>query len=109
MNCRVAETHTTDFYGLSNIWENEDGCVERYRCTTVLDLFYILPQAFDIVIERGISSLSHGKEFVHGLNDKYKKFILHLMSTVILTDSQHFGTQMKMHTSTHNSELSLAQ
>ena len=98
MNRRVAEPHTTDFCGLSNIWENEDGCAERYRCTTVLDLFYILPQAFDIVIERGISSLGHGKEFLHGLNDKDKRFILHLMSTVILPDSQHFVTQMKMHT-----------
>ena len=42
------------FYGLSNIWENTDGCAENYRCDTALYLLSILSQAFNITIDCGL-------------------------------------------------------
>ena len=75
---------------LVNIWENKESCENHYRCATSLYLLYILSQAFDIFIYRGISALGRDIEGVDCLNDKYKRFIFHLMDTVQLNFSQRF-------------------
>ena len=69
----------------------------------------MLLQAFNIIIEHEISTTGHTKEFVDGLNATGKRFIFHLMATVQLRDSQSFDTQMKIHTLTHNDDVSLLQ
>ena len=66
-------------------------------------------QAFNIIIDHGISSPGHDRKIVYGLNDTYKRFILHLMSTVQLPDIERFDTQMVVKTATQNSNVSLTQ
>ena len=54
---------------LSTIWENTDGCSEKYICASALYLMSVLSQFFSIIIYWGISSPGHGKVVVGGLND----------------------------------------
>ena len=83
--------------------------VDRYRCATVLYLFSMLSHAFNIIIEHGISASGHIREILYGMNDIDKSFISHLLDIVQLPGSQKFDTQMEMHKTTHNTDVSLAQ
>ena len=58
------------FYGLITIWENIDVCADHNICAVELYLLSILSQAFNIVIDRGISEPGHGREILYGLNTK---------------------------------------
>ena len=51
---------------------------------------YIFTQAFDIVIDHGISVKGHYREVVDDLNDTEKRFIFHLMANLHLNVSQWF-------------------
>ena len=95
--------------GLSNIWENIHGCVYHYICATVLYLFPIFSQAFNIIIDHGISASGHSREVLYILDATEKRFIFHLISTGQLPDSQRFDTQINMHTSTRISIFILVQ
>ena len=66
-------------------------------------------QAFNIIIDHGISSPGHDRKVVDGLNDTCKRFILNLMSTVQLPGIERFDTQMVVKTATQNSNVSLTQ
>ena len=46
---------------LSTIWENTDGCAEKYRCASEIYLMSVFSQCFSIIIYRGISAPGHGK------------------------------------------------
>ena len=52
----------------------------------------MLSQAFNIIIDHGVSASGHVKEVVDGLNTTDKKFILRSISTVQLPGSQKFDT-----------------
>ena len=68
----------------SNIWENTDGCAEKYRCKTSLYLLSILSHAYNIVIDCGVASPGHGKYVVDGLNATDNFFVSTLMKIVQL-------------------------
>ena len=57
----VVENKTADFNGMINIWENTDDYTEHHRCATGLYLLSILLQAFNIIIDHGISEPGHGR------------------------------------------------
>ena len=61
---------------LSKIWENTDGCAEKYRCASALYLR----------IDRGISAPGNGKDVVDGINTIDKCYIYELMSNFQLPD-----------------------
>ena len=61
------------------------------------------------MIYHGIIAPGHDREVVYGINYTYKRLIFNLMGTAQIPDSQRFDTKMKIHTSTHNSDVSLAQ
>ena len=63
---------------LSTIWENTDGCAEKYRCATALYFMSVLSQL------HSVSAHGHGTEVVDGLNAIYKRYMYQLMSTVKL-------------------------
>ena len=69
---------------LSTIWENNDGCAEKYRWALALYLISVLSQSHPIIIDRGISSPGHGKEVVASLNVIDKHYMYQLMSNVKL-------------------------
>ena len=53
---------------MNTIWENTGGCVEQYRCTTVLYLSSILSHTYNIIIYHDVGEPGHVKEIVDGLN-----------------------------------------
>ena len=61
---------------LRTIWENTDGCAEQYRCVSVLYLISVMSQCYSIIIYRGISAPSHGKEVVDILNAVDKRLYI---------------------------------
>ena len=60
---------------LSTIWENTDGCAEKYRCDSALYFMSLMSQCYSIIINRGISAPGHGKELIDVLNDVIKHYI----------------------------------
>ena len=68
-----------------------------------------MSQTYSIIIDRGISAPGHGKEVVDGLNAVDKRYIYQLVSKVQLPGSVRFDSQIKIHTSTENKDVSLAK
>ena len=66
-------------------------------------------QCYFIIIDQGISAPEHGKEVVYGLNDVDKQYIYKLMSTVKLSGSNRFDSQIQMYTGTQKDDVSLAK
>ena len=89
--------------------ENTDGCVEKYRCASVLYLMSVMSQCYSIIIDRGISAPGHGKEVVYGINAVDKRYIYQLVSTVQLPGSIRFDSQIKIYTGTKKYDVSLAK
>ena len=85
---------------LRKIWENTDGCAEKYRRASTLYLMSVMSQTYSIIFDRGISSPEHGKEVVGGLNAFDKRYIYQLMYKVQLPGPVRFDSQIKMHTGT---------
>ena len=69
----------------------------------------VMSQFYSIIIDRCINSPGHVKEFLYGINDVDKRYIYQLMSTVKLTGSKIFDSQMQIHTGNQNYDLSLAK
>ena len=57
---------------------------------------------------RGLSAPGNGKEVVDGLNAVDKRYKYQLMSKVQLPGSIRFDSQIKIHNSTENKDVSLA-
>ena len=66
-------------------------------------------QCYSVIIDRGISAPGHSKEFVDGLNAVNKRYIYQLMSTVQLTISNIFYSQILMHTGNQKDNISLSK
>ena len=90
---------------LSKIWENTDGCAEKYRCASALYLMSLMSKTYSIIIDRGISAPGHRKEMVDGLNAVDKRYIYQLMSKVQLPGSIRFDSQIKFHTGTKKKKM----
>ena len=56
-----------------------------------------------------MSAPGHGKEAIDGINAIDKRYIYQLMSNVQLPGSKRFDSQMQIHTSTQNNDVSLAK
>ena len=80
---------------LSTIWENTDGCAEKYICASAMYLMSVISQTYSLIIYRGISSPGHGKEVVDGLNTVEKRYIYQLMPKVQLPGSTRFDHRLK--------------
>ena len=64
--------------------ENTDECAKKYICATALYLLSMLSNSYNIVIDRIIWSLGHGKYVVDGLNATDNFFLTMLITTVQL-------------------------
>ena len=93
----------------STIWDNTDGCVDQYRCATVLYSLSMLSHAHEIIIYRGVGVTGHGKYSVGGLDANDKNYLSILMKTVQIPNTTTKNSQMVMHTSTENADISLAK
>ena len=46
---------------LSTVWDNADGCVEKYRFNTLLHLLLMLAHAYNIIIISGVGAEVFGR------------------------------------------------
>ena len=67
----------------------------------------VMSQCYSIIIDRDISAPGHVKEVVYGINDVDNRERYQLMSTVQLTESIRFDSQIQKHTGTEKYNLSL--
>ena len=67
----------------------------------------MLSHAYNIIIDHSVGALGPGIEVVNGLNATDKQFFSMLMNTVKLPSLVVYDTQMSMHTSTVNIDISL--
>ena len=94
---------------LSTIWENTDGCAEQYICASAVYLMSVMSQCYFIIIDQGISAPGHGKEVLDGLNYVDKCYLYQLISTVQITGSNIFDSQMQMYTGNQKYYVILAK
>ena len=69
----------------------------------------VMSQCYSIIIDRGISAHGHGIEVSDELNVFDKCYIYQFMSTVQLSGSIIFDSQMQMHTGTEKDDVNLAK
>ena len=69
------------FADMITIWEKMYGCMEQYRCATVLYLMSILAQAYNVIIDHGVGSPGNSREVVNVLNTTEKRFLSMLTKT----------------------------
>ena len=67
-----------------------------------------MSQCYCIIIDRGISAHGHGQEVVYGLNAVDNLYMYKLMSTVQLTGSEIFDSQMQMYIVNQKYDVSLS-
>ena len=58
-NIGLLKKHNTMSNTLITIWENTDGCTEKYICATALYLISMFPHAFHVIIDHIISAPVH--------------------------------------------------
>ena len=68
-----------------------------------------MSQCYSLTIDRCIIATGIGREVVDGLNAIDKRYIYQLISNVKLPGSKLFDSHMQMHTSTQNSDASIAK
>ena len=69
----------------------------------------MLAHASNIIIGRGVGAPGHGRDIVYGLNGTDKCLISMLMTTVKLPGAESSDSQMAIHTSTSNIDISLSR
>ena len=94
---------------ISTIWKNIDGCAKQYRCATALYLLSMLAHAYNITIYHVVGASGHGREVVGSLDFTGKIFLSNLMTTVQLPGAEACESQMEMHTSNANTDISLVR
>ena len=68
----------------------------------------MLSHVYNIVIRSGVGVHRHGKDVVYGLNATGKSFLLVLMTTVQFPGAATSNSQITMHTSISNTDISIA-
>ena len=68
----------------------------------------MLSQAYNIIVDRGVSVTGHDREVVYGFNFTDKRFLFQLIKNVQLYGTKKFGTEMVIRSQTHNFGVSLA-
>ena len=78
--------------------------------TDVIQMFLlsILSKSYNIIIDHGISAPGHRRKVVDGLIDTEKRSTFNTIVTVQVPVSKRFDTRMALHTSTQNTDVSLA-
>ena len=70
----LLHNRTLLFSDMITLWENNDRCVQQYRCATALYLLSMLEHAYNIIINRVVGAPGYGRQVVDGLNDTQQFF-----------------------------------
>ena len=55
------------------MWDQTDGCANQYRCSIAYYIIYFLSESYQILIDRTVDTLGHGKYVVDGFNAVQKQ------------------------------------
>ena len=58
------------------IWKSTDGCCKQYRCGAALLFLSMISTNFNIIVDRMIGALGHGKDMVDGINACGKRYLM---------------------------------
>ena len=83
--------------------------MDQYCCATAIYLLSMLAHAYNIIIDYGVVSIGYGIEFVDCFNANEKRLISMLMTTLQLSGAAAYDLHMAIHTSTANTDISLAR
>ena len=61
--------------GMSMVWEDTDGCANKYRCTFAVYLMNLLSSSYGIIMNRAINVPGHGNNCFDGLYATYKCYL----------------------------------
>ena len=56
------------------VWEDTDGCANKYRCALAIYLMTVLSSSYGIIINRAINAPVHGNDVVYGINATDKHY-----------------------------------
>ena len=57
------------------MWDQTDACTKQYRCFIAYYLMYYLSTSYQIVVDRAVDTLGHGKDVVDGFNAVHKRYL----------------------------------
>ena len=60
---------------MSTLWEDTDGCANKYRCALTIYLMTVLSSSYGIIMDRAMNAPGHGKNVVDGLNATEKHYL----------------------------------
>ena len=69
------ETNTIITQYVNKIWEETDGCANKYRRETYIYLLSNISVKFNLIIDCDVGALGHGKYGSDGLNAVYKQYL----------------------------------
>ena len=61
--------------GMSTVWEDTDGCANKYRCALTIYLMTVLSSSYGIIMYHAMNPPGHGKNVVDGLNATDKHYL----------------------------------
>ena len=60
---------------MTTVWEDTNGCVNKYRCALEIYLMNVLSYSSGIIIDHAINAPGHGNNVVEGLNETGKRYL----------------------------------
>ena len=80
-------------YGMSTVWEDNNGCVKQYRCDLDIYLITVLSYSYGIIMNRTINSLVHVNNVVNGINATDKRYLkkMELVGKLSSNDTSKIG------------------
>ena len=54
------------------MWDQTDGCANKYRCSIAYYLMSFLSKSYQIVLDRDVATTGHGNDEEDGFNDVNK-------------------------------------
>ena len=60
---------------MSLVWEDINGCANKYRCDLDIYLMAVLSYSYGIAMDRTINAPGNGKNVADGLNTMYKPYL----------------------------------
>ena len=80
--------------GMLTVWQDTDGCANKYRCALSIYLMTMLSSSYGIIMDHAINATGHIKNVVDRLNTTEKSYLkgeMELMGKLEINDTTHIG------------------
>ena len=79
---------------MSTLWEDTDGCANRYRRALGIYLMTVASSSYGIIMDRAINTTGHGNNVVDELNTTDKRYLkrgMELIGKLVSNDTTKIG------------------